>query len=311
MGSNKILVTGASGQIGQVLYHHLVKLYGDDNVIASDINQLDLFSNFEYMNITNEHKIREVIQRHKIKEIYHLAAILSASAEQNPSRAWNINMSGLLNVLEASVALDVKKVFFPSSIAVFGNHANLELTGQFEVQHPTTLYGISKSAGENWCQYFYEKYNLDVRSIRYPGIIGHESLPGGGTTDYAVHIYHEALKNKAYTCYLKEDTVMPMIYMEDAIRATTDLMSAPVEKISVRTGYNVQALSFSPHEITESIQHIIPEFKIKYKVDFRQEIADNWPRKLVDQAARNDWNWKPKFDLDQMTKEMFRHLSSK
>ena len=309
MSQPKILVTGASGQIGQVLYRHLVTLYGEEQVVASDINQLDTFALFEYMDITDAHKIREVIQRHKINEIYHLAAILSASAEQNPSRAWNINMTGLLNILEVSVACEVEKVFFPSSIAVFGNHADLQNTGQFDVQHPTTLYGISKSAGENWCQYFHQKHNLDVRSLRYPGIIGHMTLPGGGTTDYAVHIYHEALKSKKYTCYVSADTVMPMIYMEDAIRATTDLMAAPTSQINVRTSYNIQAISFSPSEIAASIKNFIPEFTIDFEIDFRQTIADNWPRKLQDLEARKDWGWQSKFDLNKMTEVMIEKLS--
>jgi nucleoside-diphosphate-sugar epimerase len=311
MSKRKILVTGASGQVGQELYRHLVSIHGEDQIIASDIYQLDGFAKFEYMDITNQHKIREVVQRHKIDEIYHLAAILSANAEKNPTRAWEINMSGLLNILEVSVEFNLKRIFFPSSIAVFGNHANLELTGQFDVQHPTTLYGISKSAGENWCQYYHEKYDLDIRSLRYPGIIGHSTLPGGGTTDYAVHIYHEALKNKSYTCYVHENTVMPMIYMEDAMQATVDLMAAEKADITIWTSYNIQALSFSPKEIAASIQKFIPDFTIKYAPDDRQHIADNWPRKLRDEQARNDWGWHPTYDLEKMTKEMFDHLSPK
>ncbi len=309
MSNSKILVTGASGQVGQVLYRHLVGLHGEDHVVASDIHQLDGFSIFEYMDITNQHRIREVIQRHKIDEIYHLAAILSANAEQNPTRAWNINMSGLLNILEAGVEFSIKKIFFPSSIAVFGNHANLDMTDQFDAQHPTTLYGISKSAGENWCQYYAEKYDLDIRSLRYPGIIGYTTLPGGGTTDYAVHIYHEALKQKKYECYVHADTVMPMIYMDDALRATSELMAAPKKNISIRTSYNIQAISFSPSEIADSISTYIPDFEMSYKIDFRQTIADNWPRRLNDQYAQNDWGWAPRFDLNKMTKEMLENLT--
>ena len=311
MSKTKILVTGASGQVGQELYRHLVSIHGAEDIIASDIYQLDGFSKFEYMDITNKHKIREVIQRHKISEIYHLAAILSANAEKDPTRAWEINMSGLLNILEVGVEFDLHKIFFPSSIAVFGNHANLEQTSQFDVQHPTTLYGISKSAGENWCQYYYEKYNLDVRSLRYPGIIGHTTLPGGGTTDYAVHIYHEALKNKSYNCYVHENTVMPMIYMEDAMRATADLMAAKKEDITIRTSYNIQAMSFSPKEIAESIKKLIPEFTISYEPDYRQQIADNWPHLLKDEQAQNDWGWHADYDLERMTKDMIENLSLK
>lgn len=309
MSKSKILVTGASGQVGQELYRHLVSVYGEEQVIASDIYQLDGFAMFEYVDITDKHKIREVIQRHKINEIYHLAAILSANAEKDPTRAWEINISGLLNILEVGVEFNLDKIFFPSSIAVFGNHANLALTGQFDVQHPTTLYGISKSAGENWCQYYHEKYNLDVRSLRYPGIIGHTTLPGGGTTDYAVHIYHSALKNKTYNCYLKPDSVMPMIYMEDAMQATVELMAADKADITIWTSYNIQALSFSPKEIASSIQNHIPDFSITYEPDSRQDIADNWPRHLQDDHARKDWGWKAKFDLEKMTKDMIENLS--
>ncbi len=305
----KILLTGASGQVGQVLYQHLVQTFGEDAIIASDINQLDGFSIFEYMDITDQHKIREVVQRHKINQIYHLAAILSAKAEQNPQKAWNINMSGLLNILQAGVKFNIEKIFFPSSIAVFGNHANLISTDQFSIQHPTTLYGISKSAGENWCQYYYEKYNLDVRSLRYPGIIGYTTTPGGGTTDYAVHIYHEALKHKSFTSYISEHTTMPMIYMDDAMHATSLLMSADHDAISIRTSYNIQALSFSPKEIADSIKKFIPDFTINYLPDFRQDIAENWPRKLKDEEARKDWNWSPQYKLDRMTKVMLENLS--
>jgi len=309
MSTSKILVTGASGQVGQVLYKHLVGLHGEDAVVASDIHQLDGFHLFEYVDIKNRHRIREVIQRHKVNEIYHLAAILSANAEQQPTKAWNINMDVLLYILETGVEFDIQKIFFPSSIAVFGNHANLKKTGQFQVQHPTTLYGISKSAGENWCQYYFEKYNLDVRSLRYPGIIGHSSLPGGGTTDYAVHIYHEALKHKSYTCYVKPDAAMPMIYMEDALRATSELMAASADDLRIRTSYNLHGISFSPEEIAASIKKTIPDFKIDYNIDFRQEIADNWPRQIDDDYARQDWNWKPEYDLDKMTEVMLNELS--
>lgn len=311
MQTTNILITGASGQIGQVLYQHLVSLHGEEQVIASDINQLDGFHHFEYVDITNKHRLREVVQRHRINEIYHLAAILSANAEQDPQRAWNINMSGLLNILEVAVELNISKVFYPSSMAVFGTHIDLSTVGQYDVQHPTTLYGISKSAGENWCQYYYYKYGLDVRSIRYPGIIGYTTLPGGGTTDYAVHIYHAALKDKQYTCYLRPDATMPMMYMDDALQATSQLMQAPKENITVRTSYNVHAISFSPAEIAESIKQFIPEFTINYEPDFRQAIADGWPRVINDEKAQKDWNWKPKISLDKMTEIMLTNLSKK
>lgn len=309
MKSNKkILLTGASGQVGRVLYRYLADRYGASAVIASDIKALDEFEVFEHLDITGKHDIADVLDRHDITEIYHLAAILSANAEKNPIASWEVNMSGLLNILQTATEKSIKQVFFPSSIAVFGNHANLHVTGQFEVQHPTTLYGISKSAGENWCQYYFNKYGLDVRSIRYPGIIGYSSLPGGGTTDYAVHIYHEALKEGTYTSYIAEKSVLPMIYMDDAIRATVELMEADLAGISVRTSYNLQGLSFSPAEIATEIKKHIPGFTITYEPDFRQKIADNWPGVIDDSVARKDWNWKPEYDLESMTTDMLNAL---
>ena len=311
MTENKILITGASGQIGQVLYENLVNIHGSESVIASDIQQLDLFHNFEYCDITDIHKLREIVQRHKISEIYHLAAILSAKGEQNPIKAWDINMNGLLNVLETGSKFSINKIFFPSSIAAFGTHVNLEFTPQHAPRIPTTVYGLTKVAGENWTHFYNHKKGLDVRSLRYPGIVGYRTMPGGGTTDYAVHIYHAALKEKKYVCYLKPDARLPMIYMDDAIKATLMLMDAPAEDLTIHSSYNLQGMSFTPEECADSIRKYIPDFEIIYAPDFRQEIADYWPRVFDDSDARRDWGWEPDYDLDRMTEMMLTKLSAR
>jgi nucleoside-diphosphate-sugar epimerase len=249
--------------------------------------------------------------KYKITQIYHLAAILSANGEKLPLNTWDINMKSFFNVLEVSRLNQVDKVFFPSSIAVYGNDAPKIKTPQDYVLAPSTVYGISKVAGENWANYYYERYNLDIRSIRYPGVIGYQTLPGGGTTDYAVDIFHKAVKNEEFECFLKATTVLPMIYMDDTIRATIELMESPKENISVRTSYNLSGISFSPEELAKSIQNIYPDFKIFYKPDFRQKIAESWPSSIDDSNARTDWNWKPQFDIDTMTNVMIAELEKK
>lgn len=310
MTRERILVTGAYGQIGSVLTKRLREIYGVDNVLATDIRQPDLTEyTFEVLNVLDVNRLADIIRRYKITQIYHLAAILSAKGEQAPLKTWDINMNGLFNVLQASKDLQVKKIFFPSSIAIFGDNAQQQLTDQYSFQGPSTVYGMSKVAGENWCQYFHKKYDMDIRSLRYPGLIGYESMPGGGTTDYAVDIYHEALKKGAFSCFLKADSSLPMMYMDDAIRATTELMEAPAEHITVRTSYNVSAMSFSPEEITASIQKHLPTFTCTYDPDYRQEIANSWPESIDDAMARKEWNWKEEYDLEKMTKTMLVNLA--
>lgn len=309
MNKDVILIVGSNGQLGTVLTQELRKIYGETNVIASDLfKKIDSHDNFITLDATDFDAVEEVVVKNKITQIYHLAAILSAKGEQNPLGTWDLNMKTLFNVLEASRIHNVKKVFYPSSIAVFGNNIDKENTQQFSNLTPATVYGMSKAAGENWANYYYEKYNLDVRSLRYPGVIGYQSLPGGGTTDYAVSIYHSAIKNEDFECFLSPKTTLPMIYMDDAIRATIELMEAPKEKIKIRTSYNLAGMSFNPEEVAASIKEIYPDFKITYKPDFRQAIADSWPKNIEDSFARNDWNWKPEFDLKAMTKVMIDNL---
>ena len=276
---------------------------------SSDLfNRIDSVDNFIKLDATDFKAVEEVVVKNKITQIYHLAAILSAKGEQNPLATWDLNMKTLFNVLEVSRLHKVEKVFFPSSIAVFGNNVDKENTLQSSNLTPSSVYGMSKVAGENWAHYYYQKYGLDVRSLRYPGVIGYQSLPGGGTTDYAVSIYHEAIKNIEFDCFLAAKTTLPMIYMDDAIRATLELMEAPKERISIRTSYNIAGMSFNPEEIATSIKEHYPNFKIKYNPDFRQGIADSWPKIINDTDARNDWNWKPEYDLKLMTKTMIENL---
>jgi nucleoside-diphosphate-sugar epimerase len=250
----------------------------------------------------------EVIKKYKVTQVYLLAALLSATAEQKPKSAWNLNMEGLFNVLDAAKEGLIQKVYWPSSIAVFGPTTPRDNTPQYTVMEPNTIYGISKQAGERFCEYYHEKYGVDVRSIRYPGLIGYKSAPGGGTTDYAVHIYHEALKNKTYECFLSAHTALPMMYMPDAIRATIELMDAPGEKVKIRSSYNLGGISFDPEQIAAEIRKHIPEFTITYKPDFRQAIADSWPRSIEDSRAREDWGWNPQYDLAGMTRDMLDNL---
>ncbi len=308
MTDKKILLTGALGQIGTALTRALRERYGADRVVATDIRPpAGADPLFEILDILEPDRLAALIRKREIGVVFHLAAILSAKGEQNPKQAWEINMRGLFNVLEAAREFDLK-VFFPSSIGVFGDHIPKQDTPQFVPLLPTTVYGISKVAGENWCQYYHDKYGVDVRSVRFPGIIGYEAPPGGGTTDYAVEIYHEAIKNGRYTCFLREDTYLPMLYMPDAIRAAVELMEAPADRLSIRTSYNLAGVSFTPAQIAEAIRASIPEFRIAYEPDFRQAIADSWPDSIDDALARAEWGWEPAYDLYRMTDDMLAHL---
>ncbi len=312
---DKILVIGASGQIGVELTMALRKQYGNNNVVASDLREenplLHGTGPYVSLDVMNKEMLHVQVIRQNITQIYLLAAILSATGEKNPNLAWHLNMQGLLNVLDIAREENLHKVYWPSSIAVFGPTSPKINCPQKTVIEPSTVYGISKYAGEFWCNYYHQRFGVDVRSIRYPGLISYKSAPGGGTTDYAVEIYSEALEHKKYNCFLKEDTYLPMMYMPDAIRATLELMNAPSKSISVRTSYNVAGMSFSPKEITNSIQQHIPDFSINYKPDSRQAIADSWPQSIDDSVAHQDWGWEPEFDLAKMTKDMLDNLSLK
>lgn len=312
MAKDKILVIGASGQIGVELTLALRKIYGNSNVIASDLREqnplLEGTGPYVSLDVMNKEMLHVQVIRQNITQIYLLAAILSATGEKNPNLAWHLNMQGLLNVLDIAREEQIQKVYWPSSIAVFGPTSPKVNCPQQTIIEPTTVYGISKYAGEFWCNYYFQRYGVDVRSLRYPGLISYKSAPGGGTTDYAVEIYLEALENKKYECFLKEDTYLPMMYMPDAIRATIELMEASAEKIGIRHSYNVAGMSFSPKEIAASIQQHIPEFSISYKPDYRQKIADSWPGSIDDSVATRDWGWKPEFDLEKMTEDMFKNL---
>lgn len=305
------LIIGAGGQIGMELTEALREREDPETVIASDIREVDELKEngpFLILDVMDKEALFETIKKYNVKEIYHLAAVLSAKGEKKPDFAWRLNMDSLLNVLEAARELEVDRVFWPSSIAVFGPNTPQENTPQFTVMDPNTVYGISKLAGERWCEYYHEKFGVDVRSLRYPGLIGYKSLPGGGTTDYAVDIFHEALKNEEFTCFLKEDTGLPMMYMPDAIRATLDLMQADADRIKIRSSYNVAGLSFTPGGIASSIQKHIAGFSIKYDPDFRQQIADSWPSSIDDSQAHTDWDWQPKFGLEGMVADMLTNI---
>ncbi len=312
MVKEKILVIGASGQIGVELTLALRKIYGNSNVVASDLREEnDLLKGsgpYVSLDVMNKEMLHVQVIRQNITQVYLLAAILSATGEKNPGLAWNLNMQGLLNVLDIAREEKLHKVYWPSSIAVFGPTSPKKDCPQQTIIEPTTVYGISKYAGEFWCNYFFQRFGVDVRSLRYPGLISYKSAPGGGTTDYSVEIFHEALESKNYECFLNPDTYLPMMYMPDAIRATIELMEAPLEKISIRTSYNISAMSFSPKEIAAEIKKFIPEFEISYKPDYRQKIADSWPQSIDDSKARSDWGWKPEYDLPKMTRDMFENL---
>lgn len=308
---DKILVIGANGQIGSVLTRALRNAYGQENVIATDIH-LPIDGNnylpFEILDATDATKMSFLIERYRITQIYHLAAILSAKGEINPLKTWDVNMDCLFNVLEAARVHKLKKVFFPSTIAVFGSNTPRINTPQDTIRSPETVYGMSKAAGENWCSYYFKRYDVDVRSLRYPGIIGYQSNPGGGTTDYAVDIFHKAVKNEPYDCHLKAKTRLPMIYVDDAIRAIVELMEASAQKISIRSSYNVSGISCSPEDISKEINKHIPNFKMNCTPDFRQHIAETFPESVDDSTARNDWGWTPQYDLSRIVKEMLGHL---
>ncbi|MUH35407.1 NAD-dependent epimerase/dehydratase family protein [Zobellia amurskyensis] len=309
-----ILIIGACGQIGTELTLALRNTYGNESVIASDIREgnenLMNSGPFEILDATDYDALEEVIAYYSINEVYLMAAMLSATAEKFPMRAWNLNMNSLFNVLNLAKEKKIDKIFWPSSIAVFGPNTPKEDTSQSTIMEPSTVYGISKQSGERWCDYYFHKYGVDVRSIRYPGLISWKTMPGGGTTDYAVEIYHKALSEGTYTCFLKEDTELPMMFMEDAIKATLQLMDAEPENVKVRCSYNLSAMSFTPAQMANCIQKHIPDFKISYEPDFRQAIADSWPGSIDDQEARRDWGWKAEFDLEKTTKEMLENLAS-
>lgn len=311
----KILVTGALGQIGSELTLALKKIYGNDNVITSDIkNEKDVnkeFLPYEKADVLDQKRLKEVVKKHHIDVIYHLAAILSAAGERNPQLCWNINMTGLHNVLEIAQEQELKQVICPSSIAAFGPETPRENTPQQTILLPKTMYGVTKVAGELLCEYYVNKYGLDIRGIRYPGLISHKTLPGGGTTDYAVEIFYEALKNGHYTCFLSKDTKMPMMFMDDAIRGTIELSQADSSKLKNHCDFNFAAMSFTPEEIAAEIKKHIPDFTIDYKPDFRQQIADSWPMSIDDSEARKQWGWKHEFDLAKMVKVMLEELKKK
>lgn len=313
MNDTKILIIGACGQIGSELTLKLREIYGTDNVIASDIRkgEQDVFKTgpFEIVDAMNYEQIESLIDKYKVDEVYLMAALLSATAEKKPAFAWDLNMNSLFHVLNLAKEGKIKKIFWPSSIAVFGPTTPKQNTPQYTVMEPSTVYGISKQAGERWCEYYFNQYGVDVRSIRYPGLISWKTPPGGGTTDYAVDIYYKAVADNKYTCFLSEDTELPMMYMDDAIRATVGIMQADKEKIKIRSSYNLSAMSFTPKEIAAVIAKEKPGFEISYEPDFRQAIADSWPSSINDAEARKDWNWQHDYDLESMTKVMLENLS--
>src|SRR6266498_5066248 len=315
MIKEKILVIGASGQIGVELTLALRKIYGAANVVASDLREenelLHGTGPYVSLDVMNKEMLHVQVIRQGVTQIYLLAAILSATGEKNPGLAWHLNMQGLINVLEIAKEEKLSKVYWPSSIAVFGPTSPKKDCPQQTIIEPTTVYGISKYAGEFWCNYYHLKYGVDIRSLRYPGLISYKSAPGGGTTDYAIEIFHEATEEKKYTCFLKEDTCLPMMYMPDAIRATIELMESSAEKISIRTSYNISGMSFSPKEIAEAIHQYIPEFIIDYKPDYRLKIAESWPQSIDDSFARNDWGWQQEYDLQKMAEDMLKNIRVK
>lgn len=313
MHQKKILVIGSSGQIGTELVEGLRSRFGQENVVASDIKEPQIKGSgpFAMVDAMDRRGIERVIDKHGINEVYLLAALLSATAEKDPAFAWKLNMESLFIILELAREGRLQRVYWPSSIAVFGPTTPKDSTPQHTIAEPSTVYGISKQAGEQWCAYYHRRYGVDVRSIRYPGLIGWKSAPGGGTTDYAVHIFHEAIKHGKYTSFLGKDTTLPMMYMPDAIRATIELMEAPAESVKERTSYNLAGFSFNPAEIAAEVKRHVPGFEMAYAPDHRQAIADSWPRSIDDSAARADWGWKPQFDLRAMVDDMMLNLKQK
>ncbi len=312
--SEKVLIIGSCGQVGTELVENLQKMYGEAAVVASDIRQSDhdVFkaSKFEILDVLDKAAIQRVFNEHKPTIVYHLAALLSATAEKNPKLGWDLNMNGLFNIFDACLEYNVKRVFWPSSIAVFGPTSPKVSTPQTTILEPNTIYGITKLAGERYCEYYFNRYNLDVRSIRYPGLIGWKSLPGGGTTDYAVDIFHQALKTNSYECFLNENTMLPMMHMEDAVRATIEVTNASAEDVKLRSSYNVAGCSFDPKTLSEEIKKHLADFTISYNIDHRQKIADSWPQSIDDAVARADWGWSPKYDLPNLVSNMLENLGS-
>lgn len=308
----KILIIGACGQIGTELTQKLRQIYGNENVVASDIRKLniDVVNDgiFEVVNALDYNQIEHLIEKYQITDVYLMAALLSATAEKNPAFAWDLNMNSLFHVLNLAKAGKIKKIYWPSSIAVFGPTTPRHNTPQYTIMEPSTVYGISKQTGERWCEYYHKQYGVDVRSLRYPGLISWSTPPGGGTTDYAVDIYHKAITEGKFTSFLSENSGLPMMYMDDAIKATISIMQAPSENIKIRSSYNLSAMSFTPAEIAEEIKKHYPNFSIDYAPDFRQKIADSWPASIDDSSAREDWGWQNDFDLESMTTEMFKQL---
>ncbi len=311
----KILVIGAAGQIGSELTLALRKVYGDANVFATDIKDapkdIKRSGPFQIMDVMDDKRLIHFVIRYKITQIYLLAAVLSGNAERIPLQAWDINMKSLLNILDLAREVGIKKVFWPSSIAVYGPTTPKVNTPQLTIMEPSTVYGISKLAGERWCEYYHTKHHLDVRSIRYPGLISYKTEAGGGTTDYAVEIFYDAIESGKYECFLKPDTTLPMMFMPDAIKATIELMEADEDSLTVHSSYNLSGISFDPQQLAAQIKKIIPKFQITYKPDFRQAIADSWPKSIDDSEARNDWGWKHDYDLEKMTKIMLKEIKKK
>lgn len=311
----KTLIIGAAGQIGIELTMELRKQRGNENVIATDLKLPEgtelAKGPFEVLDVLNKSEVERIIQLYGVTEVYLLAALLSATSEKRPDLAWNLNMNGLFNVLDLAKEGKIQKVFWPSSIAVFGPTTPKDNTPQYTVMEPNAVYGISKQAGERWCEYYHEKYGVDVRSIRYPGLIGFRSEPGGGTTDYAVDIFYHAIEEGKYTCFLRQDTELPMMMMEDAIRATIGIMEAPSEQIKIRSSYNLAGCSFTPAELAKEIQTLLPNFKISYAPDFRQQLADSWPNSIDDTYAQKDWGWKAEYDIKKLVKTMVFEIQKK
>lgn len=312
--SEKILIIGSCGQIGTELTIKLRELYGKDNVVAADINsgsnELMYSGPFEILDATKKDDVKKILKKYKITQVYLMAAMLSAVGEKFPEKAWNLNMNSLLIALDLAKDGHYKKLFWPSSMAAFGPTSPKKNTPQETIMDPSTVYGISKLAGERWCEYYFQKFGVDVRSIRYPGIISWKTKPGGGTTDYAIDIFYKAVNHEDYNCFLSEQTRLPMMYMEDAIKATIDIMQAPSEQIKVRSSYNLSAIDFTPEEVYNEIKKHYPEFEVNYVPDFRQQIADSWPQSIDDTVARKDWGWNHSFDLEKMTEDMIKNLSN-
>ena len=309
----KILVIGSNGQIGTVLINRLGQKYGFENVVGSDLKSPEISTKFvfEACSVLDKEKLEEIINKYNISDVYLLAAYLSAKGEKNIDKAWDLNINGLLHILNFAKQKKIQKIFWPSSIAVFGPTSPKNNVEQYALTEPTTIYGVSKLAGESLCNYYHNKFGIDVRSIRYPGLIGWESMPGGGTTDYAVEIFHEAIQNREYNCFLSEDRTLPMMYMDDAIKATISIMEAPSEKIKIRTSYNLSSLHFSPKQIEEEIKKYVKDFKVKYTPDERDELAKGWPQSIDDNCARKDWGWQPNFNLSQMVSDIILNLKNR